>query len=237
MSDTRRLVALVFALIGLGVAVFGVVRGLSKTGPAEGIRMTISIDPPIDADAVAVAKHVVTDRVDEKGLETRVMPAGDKLVVELGGADAETAVAIRALLERTAKVDILDATTQQLVLEGKRVRGAEVSRGGVAIEVPDARAFKPGQSLAFVFEGKVRATHAVDAATATNVHVTIGTNDADFIAANELVGMLHAGAVHPLHVTKVDTFTRATGFLPRAWLFLAIGGVLVLAGTVVALRR
>ncbi len=230
MSDARRLVALIVAVIGLGVAVFGVVRGLSKTGPAQGIRMTVAIEPPVDSVALAIAKHVVTERIDEKGLETRVMPAGDKLVVEIGDADPETAIAAAGIIERTAKLDVVDATTQQLVLEGRSLRGAEVSRGGVAIEVPDGRAFKPGMSLAFVFEGQVRATHSVDGATATNVHVTTGTDDAGFMAAEHLVAMIHAGAVRPLHVTKREPFTRTTGFLPRAWLFLVIGGVLLAVG-------
>lgn len=233
MSDARRLVALLLALMGLGLAVFGILRGLSATGPARGVRMIIALVPPIDAAAVATAQQVVIERVDEKGFATRVVPAGDKLVLEVGETDAEIIARVVDILQRTATLRVLDAATQEVVLDVPMIRGAELLGDGVAIAITDARQIKPGMSLAFEFEGKVRATHAVDAVTATNVHVKV----ADTLVAFDLVAMIQAGAVRPLRVVKQEAFTRTTGFVPRAWPFLAIGGLLTVIGAVLGLRR
>ena len=43
MTDVRRLIALLIAGMGLGAVAFGVVRGLSATGPARGTRMIVAI--------------------------------------------------------------------------------------------------------------------------------------------------------------------------------------------------
>lgn len=236
MSDARRTAGLVIAVLGLGTAIFGVVRGVSATGPARGIRMTVAIEPPVDTSALAMAQHTVAERIEEKGVTTRVMPAGDKLVVELGDTDGDVAAQTAAIIERTGKLDILDATTQQPVIVARSIRDAEVSRGGVAIEL-GSHAINPNDSLAFVFDGKPRGTFKVDAVTATNVHVDTGLTEEGIKTAFELVSMIHAGAAHPMHVTKQEAFSRTTGFLPRAWLFLAIGAALIAVGGFLGLTR
>jgi hypothetical protein len=86
--------------------VFGVVRGLSKTGPAHGVRMVVTIAPPVDAAVIAMAEHVVESRLGEKGMETRVNAAGEMLVVELGETDEQIVNDEVALLERTGKLEV-----------------------------------------------------------------------------------------------------------------------------------
>src|SRR5450432_3338798 len=93
--------------MGLGTGLFGVVRGLSSTGPAHGTRMVVAIAPPVNAEVVAMAEHVVASRLDEKGVEkTRVTAASDMLVVEVGTTDEQIVDDEIALLERTAKLEV-----------------------------------------------------------------------------------------------------------------------------------
>ena len=40
-----------------------------------------------------------------------------------------------------------------------------------------------------------------------------------------------------LQIDRADAFTRATGFVPRAWPFFAIGAVMLLGAGVVARKR
>ena len=100
MSDTRKLVAAFIAVMGLGVVIFGVVRGLTSSGPGSGTRLIIAIAPPVDADVVKLAEHVVHDRLDEKGVsEPRVVPAGDRIVAELADRDPQNvAMAVSLML-------------------------------------------------------------------------------------------------------------------------------------------
>lgn len=142
MSDTRKLVALFIAVMGLGVIIFGVVRGLSATGPATGTRLIVAIAPPVDEAAVATCEEVARTRLKT----ARVVPAGTRLVVEIPSQ---------------APADVADATAK--------------------LEMD--------------------------------------------------------GAHHPMHVASATAFTRATGFVPRAWPFFAIGGVLVLGAAAIARRR
>jgi hypothetical protein len=119
VSDTRKLVGLFLAVMALGVIAFGVVRGLSATGPASGTRMIVT------GDQATLEKAV--------GTHGRVVPAGgDHFVVEVAQRDPQ--------------------------LESQ------------------------------------------------------------------------------LHVERSETFTRATGFLPRAWIFLAVAAVM-LAGAALLLRK
>lgn len=329
MSDARRLVALIVAVIGLGIAVFGVVRGISKTGPAQGVRLTIAIEPPVDAPALAMAQEVVKDRIDEKGLESRVAPAGDKIILEASG-DPEMIARTIEMLERTAALQIhavdpvhpwlartaairdpalrveggvlvaddrrvdlpiaeaealgctgadrdgvrscfvpghvalakalapLDVPPDRLVaygftedgrtwrpyvlerpvlLEGRAIRRAEAAVDGVAIDATDTSRIQMNAVLAFVLDGRVKQIRTVDRVTPASFHVRTAATTAGTRDALELVSVINAGAVRPLKVTKQEPFTRTTGFLPRAWLFLAIGGFLLLAGTLLALRK
>jgi hypothetical protein len=77
MTDERRLVALVLAVLGFGFAVFGLVRGLSDPGLAQGTRYIITIDKQVDDEGLAKAKHDVGEQ-----LHVRVMNAAQQLVVE-----------------------------------------------------------------------------------------------------------------------------------------------------------
>jgi hypothetical protein len=85
----RILTALLVAVIGFGIAVFGIVLGLSASGPPHGIRHIVTLDPPAN---VVAGQHALVERL---GPDSRVAAAGDRLVVE-SPADATP------LIERTA---------------------------------------------------------------------------------------------------------------------------------------
>src|SRR6267378_3841722 len=121
----RRLLALTVLALALGTAVFGVVRGLSQTGPASGVRLVVAIAPPVDDAAREIAEHVVKTRAGMPGLDYRVVPAGDGLIVELGTAHpvhvtsgAELAFAIDGHAHATARVDRVDASGIHVVTPG-----------------------------------------------------------------------------------------------------------------------
>jgi hypothetical protein len=120
MSDTRKLVALFVVVMGLGVIIFGTVRGLTSTGLARGTRLIVT------GEVADVRKAV--------GSHGRVIPAGGETVV------------------------------------------VEVAQRDPAIE-------------------------------------------------------------KQLHVVRADDFTRATGFLPRAWPFFAVGAVMLLGAGAIARVR
>jgi hypothetical protein len=91
MSDTRKLVALVIAVLGFAVAVFGAVRGLTSTGPASGTRLIV-------AGELGKVQAVV-------GTRGRVMAAGDNhAVVEVVQRDPA--------LESQLKIERADAFTR-----------------------------------------------------------------------------------------------------------------------------
>lgn len=120
MSDTRKLVGLFLAVMALGVIAFGVVRGLSPTGPASGTRFTVT------GDQQTIEKLA--------GAHGYVVPAGgDHFIVELAQRDPQ--------------------------LESQ------------------------------------------------------------------------------LHVVHAETFTRATGFLPRAWVFLAVAALMIAVSAVLLRKR
>ena len=290
--------------------------------------MTVAIEAPVDEAAQTIATHVVRERLDEKGAEVRVVPAGDKLVVEVGEQDREIVAMQVQIIERTGKlevhrldgasawlaevgkhaapdgirveqgipvaddrsqdlavadadkigctgrvengtrhcmvrgdralgayVDALVAREAQLaippdrivaygrvadrvwrpylleravILDGAAIRQADVLSGGVEINVakPDVlAAFAVGTTVAITLDGTVKFVGAPDRIAATHVHLPTGNS---VEAAVELVSVVEAGAARPMRVVQQDAFSRATGFLPRAWLFLAIGGVLLI---------
>ena len=127
---------------------------------------------------------------------------------------------------------------RDVLVDGHAIRRAEVASGGVAIDVTDASRVKANAPIAFVLDGRVHGVVTPDQVGATQIHVVTpgDTEDAAIAAALELVDVVEAGAAHPLHVESRDSFTRATGFLPRAWPFFAVFGVMVLVAGVIGRR-
>lgn len=163
MKSTRRIFALpilgtAIALIGFGIAI-----GVRPTGPGKGIRLTV-IPQTSEPAARQLAHRVLTDRLDLKGVEGRITPAGDRLIVEIGSTDDQIASLMVELIERRAQV-------------------------GVNVPSPPPTA-----------------------------------------------AALDATAAPPMKVTKREPFSRATGFWPRAWPFLALAGGLLVIGGVLWLR-
>jgi hypothetical protein len=231
MSDTRKLVAAFIAVMGLGVVIFGVVRGLTSSGPGSGTRLIIAIAPPVDADVVKLAEHVVHDRLDETGVsEPRVVPAGDRIVAELADRDPQNVAMAVSLLERTGTLEVKAAG--KTVLDGTGVKHAEIAAdGGVLVDTVAPVSVQPGTPLEIVFDGKVHTTIAPDRVSPLHLPVT------DARSAIDLVSLFDAGAAHPMHVVHSEAFTRATGFVPRAWPFFAIGAVFLLGAGIVARKR
>lgn len=217
----------VSAIAVLGTALtlfaFGVVRGTMATGPAHGTRLIVSIDPPLDRDALELAEHVVRERV---GTDPRVVASGGRVIVEVAADDPKTVDLIAALLERPAKLELYASSSAGslepgVVLDGRSIRRAAVALGGVAIEVRDAAALanlRAGQAVAFVLDGRAGFVGTPDRIVGVELHVPI----ADTAKARELVTMIEAGAAHPAHVVHREAFARATGFWPRARTFLAL---------------
>ncbi len=342
---TRRLATLPIVGIALTLIAFGVVRGSSATGPARGVRMLVAIEPPVDAASLAMAEHVVSERIDEKGNEVRVLAAGDQLVVEYGEDDPDIVHQVVEVLERraTLRLHTVDAAHPWLanatrlavgdsqygvrvdggtlvaddrwedlsaelataigctgrvddgkrhcmhrgdqllakhfaelaarepalvvpagrmvafarddghtwrayllerdaVLDGKHIQHAEITERGVVVDVSDGRELtriKAGTPIAFVLDGTIKMVGTPDRVTTTGLHVpTTGATEDDAIAAAiSLISVIEAGAVHPLHVRDQKAFERATGFLPRAWPFLAVGAALLLGAALLWGRR
>jgi hypothetical protein len=287
VSAVRSIAALSIVGAALTFAALGVVRGAMHAGPGSGTRLTVAIGQPVDEAAQTIATHVVRDRLDEKGSEVRIVPAGDKLVVEVGTTDREL-VAIQAeLIERVGKLEVhrFDATSllfasitptdgirvesgipvaedrrvlaeglahltvtgdrviaygrvgeawrpyvleRPVLLDGTQVRRVDVLDEGVAITVAQPSAITVGVPIAVVFDGVVHFVGAADRIEGSLLHVPASAE-----AAVELVSIVEAGAVHPLRVVDRAEFSRATGFLPRAWPFLAIGGALLIVAALV----
>jgi hypothetical protein len=230
MSDTRKLVAAFIAVMGLGVVIFGIVRGLTSSGPGSGTRLIIAIAPPVDGDVAKLAMHVVRDRLDEGHGDLRVVPAGNQIVAEIADRDPQTVAMAVGLLERTGTLEVKAAGTS--VLDGAGVKHAEIAAdGGVLVDTRAPVAVPPGTPLEIVFDGKVHYTIAPDRVSPLHLPVT------DARTALDLVALFDAGAAHPMHVVHTEAFTRATGFFPRAWVFFAIGAAILLGAGVVARKR
>lgn len=236
--DLRILIALIVAALGVGAAIFGVVRGLSATGPGRGVRLQIAIAPPLDPTVVALATRVVTERCDDMMGPSRVVNGGDRVVVELGVEDPELVTPLVWGIERHPTLEVRgpDGTT---VLTGAGIAGAAVSGGGVKIDLRAPVSVASGAKLMFVLDGKVKAEVPVDHVAPTDLHVqTTGATEDDAIeAATELTAAIEAGAAPALHVTERTPFSRATGFLPRAWPFFAVCAVMLLAAAFIARKR
>lgn len=222
VSATRRVLALPTLGAALTLIAFGVVRGGSDPGPASGERLVVAIDPPADAAAVAMAEHVLRTRIEDP----TVIPAGDRIVVELGESDPEIVRMTIELIERTAKLEVRAADRREVAISASAIVAARIDDGGVAIELADpaplAR-FRQGSPIEVALDGKIQFTGAIDRIAGGELHVPVRAED-----ARHLVDLIEAGAVHPLHVVSRTPFTRATGFVPRAWPFLAAGAVLLI---------
>ncbi|MGH9888570.1 MAG: hypothetical protein ACREBE_23760, partial [bacterium] len=106
MSAAHRIAAIPIVGAALALIAFGVARGAMHTGPAHGVRLRVTVDPPLDAATHEMAMRIVRDRLDERGFEVRVVAAPDGLVVEIGEDDPERVTETARLLERTAKLEL-----------------------------------------------------------------------------------------------------------------------------------
>jgi len=174
-----------------------------------------------------MTEQAARDRIEEKGVDDLVVPAGGQLVVEVGGAADEAA----ALLERFAKLEIKKG--DQVILEGGGVARVEIVEHGVAIAVRGPVAVSVGDSLAFSLDGKVRVTATVDRADPNAFHVSLPKTD-DAILLQDVV---RVGAAHPMHVVRRENFSRAVGFFPRGLPFFAVGGAMLLIAALIAFLR
>ena len=229
--EVRFILALFVGVMGLGLVAFGILRGASKSGPGEGFRLTVAIEPPLDPATVMIAEHAMRDRVEEKGAETRVIPAGDHLIIELGETDPMVIHEFAALIERREPLEIRAGDVPVLVPSAIAAVQADLTGVAITVRDPSALAEIPqGTELSFVYAGKLRYTAPADHVAGNGLHVRAGGLETDEGAriADDLVAIVYAGAMHPLHVTHEEPFTRATGALPRAWPF-AVPGLVLLA--------
>jgi preprotein translocase subunit SecD len=335
--------------VGLTLGAFGLIRGTTPAGPRAGVRLVLSIAPPVDDDARDMAVHVAKARVEEKGSETRVVAAGDHVVVELGETDPSIVGDATQLVKRTAKLELHvvmpndswrgadyvksddhakelgirivdgalvadDRRTEDhrvvpgdqvlatylaaipalgmphghtlaygrmdeppvggavkdgderawrtfvlddaVLVAGSEIRRVEVGDGGVVADLnPEAArrvaaqaSTRTGAPIAVVLDGKVKAVAPLPAATPEpTLHLrptgagTTGapapTEDAAIRRAIDLQDVLEAGAVHSLDLVASTPFTRAVGFLPRAWPFLALALLSLAVGVFLWRRR
>ena len=239
--EVRFILALFAGVMGLGLIAFGILRGATDSGPANGVRLQVAIAPPLDASAVAMAETVARDRVEEKGANTRVVPAGDHLIVELGDTTPDIIAELIALLERTATVEIRSGGSP--VVDPRVIASAYIDDTGVEIlgRAPDAFAnVRRGETLELVIDGKLKLTTPVDRASGGELHLAgggLGSDTAGFELAHRILSILELGAVHPLHVTDREPFSRATGFIPRAWPFAVPGLVLLVLALALGVAR
>ena len=138
-----------------------------------------------------------------------------------------------------------------MLAAGPELRHVELGDGGVIIQLTDEAArrvvatasTRPGVPIATVLDGLVKKVEPLPAETAApTLHLrttaTAGLLEDDAIRdAMELQSMLEAGAAHELNVISSTPFTRAIGFLPRAWPFLALALISLVAGWFVWRRR
>lgn len=241
MLSVRRLVALPVLATALTLIVFGVVRGVTNTGPAQGTRLSVKLEPPVDDAAVEMAIRTVHDRIDEKGGSSRVIRGSQGLVVEVGEQDPELVRLLVALVERRAKVELRVGETP--FLDGNAIRTVEMV-GPDLVMIGAARpemlaAATAGATIAIVLDGQLKQTATVARVNGAMLELRIAgaTQDATIAAGLELVSVIQAGAARPMQVTNRTPFTRATGFWPRGLPFFGVGAVLVIVGLVLLWPR
>lgn len=316
MTDGRRLVALLLLAFAVGASILGTVRGLADAGPGSGFRIVATIAPPVTDAAREMVEHNVQHVLDNLGIPTRRVVAGDRLVVELGTDDDVIAGELAARLQRTRKLELhavdpdnawlarvaafaaadresggirvvsgvpvaakrevlaayladlaarepaLAAPPDRVIAYGRvdertdeRIRDtwrpyvleraslvdprtivlAEITAGGVVVDTTVAPHLERGVPVAFVLDDVVEFVGRPDWVDATAFHVSTPGADEDAMirAAIVLRAVVETGAAPPLHVVRQEAFSRATGFVPRAWPFLAVGVVLAIAALLV----
>lgn len=217
----RILTALVLAVIGFGIAVFGIVLGLSASGPASGIRHIVTVDPPANA---LVAQQTLVERL---GSDSRVAAAGDRVVVE-------SPVDVTALIERSGHVELRDAEHKATVVDGRTLSRIDADDHGVTIYASAALPFHVHSEVTFALDGQIKLAATPDLVDGATMHVPM----ASLAQAQDLRAMLLAGAAPGMHVASREPFSRAVGFWPRAWLFLAFAGACeLIAAALLFLKR
>lgn len=96
VSDTRKLIALLLAVMAFGLLVFGVALGISSNGPASGTRLLVSVPGPVNE--ATVAPYVETVR-KQLGPSDRVIGGNDGLVVEIATQDPKAVADASASIE------------------------------------------------------------------------------------------------------------------------------------------
>ncbi len=226
----RIITALLVAVIGFGIAVFGVVLGLSSSGPARGTRLILTTA----GGDVAMARETAALRVEEKGAQTRVVAAGDRIVVEIGSDDPQLVAEETALLERTANVELRDAEHPDLPpLDAHVLKHIAADDQGVTIESSGQLPFHVHSEVTFLLDGKIKLAATPDRVDGPTMHVPM----ASLRQSDDLRALLVAGAAPAMHVESRVAFTRATGFWGRAWIFLAIGALLLAVAAALLLTR
>jgi len=217
----RVLTALLLAVIGFGIAVFGIVLGLSPSGPAEGVRLIVSLDPGGNALA---AQGTLVERL---GPESRVAAAGDRLVVE-------TPEDATQLVERVGKVELRDAEHPDApAVDGHALTRIDADSHGLTIVSAKPLPFHVHSEITFALDGKIHLAATPDQVDGTTMHVPM----ASLVQAEDLRGLLLAGAAPGMHVVSRAPFHRKVGFWPRAWLFLAIAGACELVAAALLLLK
>src|SRR3569623_2010610 len=162
-----KLAAIPLLGVGLTLAGFGVIRGAMDAGPGAGTRLVLGIAPPVDEDVREMAVHIAKERVEEKGAETRVVPAGDRIVVELDANDEQAKrlgihVAMGALLAEDRENELPVAEADAIGCRGREedgkrhciVRGDHILAAYLAA-IP-ALAVPHGQTLAYGRADEIR---------------------------------------------------------------------------------
>jgi hypothetical protein len=96
----RRIAAIPLAAAAIAVVAIGVVRGVLPAGPAQGERLVVALDPPVDTAMRTKAEEAARDRLDDRGRELRIVSNGDRFIIEIGETDRESLDIMVGLLER-----------------------------------------------------------------------------------------------------------------------------------------
>jgi len=151
--------------------------------------------------------------------------------------DIANQVAAPALgcLERTGHVELRDAEHTATVVDGRTLQRIDADDHGVTIYASAALPFHVHSEVTFAEGGAIKLAATPDQVDGATMHVPM----ASLAQAQDLRAMLLAGASPGMHVASREPFSRAVGFWPRAWLFLAIAGAceLIAAALLFVKRR